>query len=281
MLCSLTQNTIVPYSKAWNLKFAESMQATLPPEVRNIVYGYLLDDDMWTKHGNDIQAVGSMVSPHIGHCRCMYHGQGRPRVPHFLLPEYTGGPTSLEIVEKLYGDDWFKDQTFYGETIGLQHLVHQDAFGAGYDPASRIRNLNITCNVDRHRQSPNRCAQKSLCDHNPYERRYIGQDNLKSEFDHLLGLARNKDFRCLEVTFIQRNVRIDVLEEALEAFADVYKMFRAAGTVMRIQWMYRCIPSLGAPHDHRRNVGKFYSEPRLRWKYRMLQFLEKVGIVLA
>lgn len=147
---SLTGNTIVPYSKAWNLKLADKMQTALPPEVRNIIYSYLLDDNMWSKYQHDIAAVTSVVSTDIVHCRCMYHDQGRPRVPHFLLLEYTGGPTTLGIVEQLYNDDWFKCRMLYGQTAGLESLVHNDAFVAGFDPFLNIRSLNI-CNIHRYR----------------------------------------------------------------------------------------------------------------------------------
>jgi hypothetical protein len=101
----LTENTIVPYSNVWNLNFTNSMQTALPPGVRNSIYSYLLDDNMWSKYQNDIEAVTSVISPDFGHCRCMYHNQERPRVPHFLLLEYKRGPTILEIVEQLYNDD--------------------------------------------------------------------------------------------------------------------------------------------------------------------------------
>ncbi|KAI8937901.1 hypothetical protein NX059_005585 [Plenodomus lindquistii] len=37
------RHTIVPYSKAWNLDFAQKMQKRLPPEIRSMVFDHLWD----------------------------------------------------------------------------------------------------------------------------------------------------------------------------------------------------------------------------------------------
>jgi hypothetical protein len=60
-------------------------------------------------------------------------------------------------------------------------------------------------------------------------------------------MERNEGFRYPEVTFTQRNVRIDVLEKALEAFTEVYQAFRKAGAGMCLQWKYRFVPPKGGP----------------------------------
>ncbi|KAH6644258.1 hypothetical protein C7974DRAFT_17637 [Boeremia exigua] len=271
----LIETTFIPYSKAWNRKFAEQIQSILPPEIRSMVYSYLLDDDTWEEYENDFMAVSSVLPPSIGHCSCLRVFHGLPRVPHFLLPEYVGVAAS-EIVEKVYSDDWFKEQILYGPTTKLESLVHKDAFGAGFDPAPHIRNLDLDCAVDEYRR-PRTIHSGDTCQHTPYERKYIEQDRLKSHFDQLLGVVHNPHFEELVITFTQRNVRIDVLEEALEAFVDVHKAFKSAGKTMHLSWTYTSATcAKDGVHNHHRHLDKFFTEPRYTWKHQMLQFLKKL-----
>lgn len=276
---SLIETTFIPYSKAWNLRLARRIQNTLPPEIRSIVWSYLLDGDTWHHYECQFMATTHVLPPEIGHCCCIKMFHGLPRVPHFCLPEYMGPGAAMEIVEKLYSDRWFSDKTFHGLTTGLESLIHKDPFGADYDIVSHIRRLSVICVVDRYRRRrvwhpPNGCK------HTPYQRRYTNRDQLKSEFDQLLCVIGNKAFQRLEVTFVQRNVRIDVLEEALESFVDVHKAFIMSGIDMRVKWSYsgvgECSEHLGHMHD--RNLGKFFTEPRPTWKHRMLQFLKQVTL---
>lgn len=188
-----------------------------------------------------------------------------------------GGEAAVEVVERLYRSEWFDDQTLYGQTADLNALINTDAFGAGFDPASLIQSLSIVCDVDQYRR-PRPAYPCKNCRHTPYERRYIDQDRLKSEFDQLLGLVDSENFFHLEVTFIQRNIRIDVLEEALEAFRNVHQAFRQSDAALYIQWSsssFTCGQKPG--HAHGKDLSKFFTEPRYTWKHRMLQFLEQVS----
>jgi hypothetical protein len=192
-----------------------------------------------------------------------------------------GSEAAEEIVAKVYGSSWFKEQTLYGIAPELQNLIHEDGFGAGFDPASFITSLHVTCIVDEHRFPPGARCGNEPCQHSPYERAYIDRDELQSFFDPLVDVVENKDLRCLDVTFMQRNVRIDVLEEALEAFKPVHTAFKKANVEMCIRWEYAS-PELGDSgcdefHEHSRNLGKFFSDPRSTWKRRMFEFLQRVS----
>lgn len=276
-LSSLIEETVIPYSMAWNRKFAGKIQASLPPEVRDIIYDYLLDDNMWNEHQYSLQAVMSAVPPDVGHCRCLTHAHGLPRVPHYLFEEYMGSEASREVVAKVYRSVWFKEQTVYGIAVELPNLLHQDIFGAGFDPISCITSLSILCSIDKHRRPRVRKCSNETCQHTPYERHYIQREELRSDFDQLTGVLANKDFRCLEVTFMQRNVRIDVLEEALEAFKPTYHAFKKAGIEMCIRWEYSVLDCKLERHDHSRYLSKFFSDSRSAWKRRMYEFLRQVS----
>lgn len=271
----------MPHSKAWNRELAEKMRVTFPLEIRSMIHDYLLDSDMWDDYERPLQAVMSALPPEIGHCRCLTHGHGLPRVPHYLSAEYMGSDTAHEIVGKLYGSDWFKEETLYVGLPRLHDLLHIDAFGVGFDPASCIKSLEIVCFVDSHRRIPTSHVQSETCQHTPKERRFIEREDLESDFNHLLGVVDNKGFKWLEVIFQQRNVRISVLEEALEAFSGVYQAFTKAGIEMCISWQYSS-PRCGCSSNvHGRNVEKFYSEVRAAWKHGMFEFLERVSKVVC
>lgn len=278
---SLTEETIIPYAKAWNLKFAEEMQATLPPEIRAMVNDYLVDEDMWIKYVHHFMAVTSVLDPEIGHCCCMHQFHGMPRLPHFLYPQYVGYETARELIEKVYNSNWFENMTLYGVATGLHSLLHTDPFGAGFDIGRFVRSVNIICFVDQYR-NPQSCTRRDISQdtcrslHTPYARRYLDREKIKSDFNNLFGLEKNKGFHSLEVSFVQRNVRIDVLEEALEAFSEVYHAFRASGCTLRVEWKYFSPMCGDLLHMHKHNLSKFFTDPRYTWKHRMLQFLKKV-----
>ncbi|KAJ4367930.1 hypothetical protein N0V86_009770 [Didymella sp. IMI 355093] len=273
------EKTVIPYSKAWNRMFAKRVQASFPLEIRSMVYDYLVDDDMWDEYKYALQAVMSAVPPGVGHCRCLTHGHGLPRVPHYLFAQYMGSEAAQEIVAKVYRSPWFKKQTLYGIAPDLQNLIHEDVFGAGFDPASCITSLHVTCVIDEHRNPPGARCGSEPCQHSPYERTYIERDELQSDFGPLVDVVENKDFQFLEVAFMQRNIRIDVLEEALEAFKPVYTAFKKANVEMCIRWAYACLDlsDCDESHEHSRDLAKFFSDARFTWKRRMFQFLQRMS----
>lgn len=235
-----------------------------------------MNSEMWDEHQYSFQAIMSAVPPDVGHCRCLFHGHGMPRVPHYLYTEYVGSATAQEVVGKLYNSKWFSEITLYAIPRHLSKLMHTDAFGAGFDPVSCIKSLSVVCMVDEYRTLPMWYPPSENHQFTPDERMYIEQEQLKSHFDHLLAVVDNKGFRYLNVTFMQRNIRIGVLEEALETLTSVHKAFRKAGITVRILWEYT--------HDHLvccRNLEDFFRDPRPSWKARMFQFLQKVSSSLC
>jgi len=43
-MSSVSESTIIPYAKAWNLSFAEKLQARLPRELRDLIYRWMCAD---------------------------------------------------------------------------------------------------------------------------------------------------------------------------------------------------------------------------------------------
>jgi hypothetical protein len=104
-LSAIFDDTIVPYAQAWNLRFAEQMQSCLPPELRQLVYSYLWDEDsrqeydMWLAH-DAFDGKPCTRRP----CKCLPNGTWE--LPHFTLPAYVGPAMALETVEV-----WYKHPT--------------------------------------------------------------------------------------------------------------------------------------------------------------------------
>jgi hypothetical protein len=97
----------------------------------------------------------------------------------------------------------------------IEEVLFNDSFYAGFNPVSTIKSLSVTYNIDDYR-TPRKCFRKNRkCNHSPADRAYLKQRTLKTSFDHLLAVPRKARF-SLEVTFVQRNVRLAVLEEALK-----------------------------------------------------------------
>lgn len=102
---------------------------------------------------------------------------------------------------------------------------------------------------------------------------------LKRRFRCLLDVVYKGNF-LLTVEFRQRNVRLDVLEEALEAFPCVYQDLSEADAHIDVCWSYWTYD----PNDFRpsfypiqRVVTDFYETPRHLWKHKMSEFLHGVS----
>ena len=156
--------------------------------------------------------------------------------PHWLQLSFMGPQAMYEIAEAIYTIGIYKAAGVTGEAKELASLIHEDGFGAGFDPSKRINSVSIVCHVDDYRlphECMRGCRPARECRHLSHERKYIDQNRLKSEFEHLLALVKRKEIDqgsgLIEVDLIQRNVRIDMLEEALETFADVRLALLGAG----------------------------------------------------
>ncbi|XPS68788.1 hypothetical protein M3J09_001072 [Ascochyta lentis] len=258
---------IVPYSKSWNLEFAKNMQRYLPRELRHVALTHLWTrEKLINRHG-----MGTWGITRKEHRRTGSHARSSVRqIPHFLKKDYVGKATAYEAAEIMYGHVWSRDKhiKMYGMLHDVRFLCG-DPFDVGHDASSTLRRLEITCEVDRYRVK-NKCGLRSSCTHTASERAYTYQDKLRSEFAPLLNVVNKMGFQ-LEVVFIQRNVRLGVLIEVLETFADVYHAYQQAGARLKIDWKYaQCEHTILDSHQFTRDLEPFFAMPRNVWRAGML-----------
>jgi hypothetical protein len=234
---SVHNTTITPYAQAWNRSFINQMQRRLPRELRDMVYEWLCDDetmdDTWDTLVLDHDTpVPCARSP----CACKLSFED---IPHYFQPAYLDGVTAREIVEIMYKKAPWEYDAHTPEKI--KDVLFHDLFHTGFNPVSTIKALSVTCKIDNYRTT-RKCFRKDKgCKHSPADRAYVMQRTLKTSFDHLLAVPKKADF-YLEVTFVQRNIRITVLEEALETLREVYTTYREAGATLVIEWQYAQSP---------------------------------------
>lgn len=93
------------------------------------------------------------------------------------------------------------------------------------------------CKIDRYRYRSDRCRKFKSHVYTHRDRYYIEVDRLKHQFNCLLDVVHKEEFE-LYITFLHCHVRLDVLEEALEAFAEVYHAYEYKAQTMDIYWEY-------------------------------------------
>ena len=232
--CSVHETTVIPYAKSWNLAFADQIQTRLPRELRNMVWEWVWDDvaneDKW-----DGMLLWNEKTTPCTHSPCRCEPTFDFYIPHYFQSAYVGVTTAREIVETMYRN--FPCIWIARTPEKIKDVLFHDPFHVGFNPLSTIRALYIDCKIDNYRTS-RKCFRKNrACEHHSAERAYIKRSALKASFDHLLAIPKKAGFG-LKVYFVQRNVRLAVLEEALEAFRDVYVAFQDAGASLEVDWHY-------------------------------------------
>jgi len=86
------------YAQAWNQKLAEQLQATLPRELRDMIYTYL-----WTYETTDCSLSRMFDIFRTGFRQSTINNLKRlKKGPFFTNPVFVGQVTALEVVEVFY-----------------------------------------------------------------------------------------------------------------------------------------------------------------------------------
>lgn len=231
---STYDTTIVPYARAWNRAFANQIQARLPRELRNMIYEWLWDDDTVDEYWDGI-FLDSDEATSADHHSCDWEPPFWMEIPHFFLPSYVGLASAFELIETMYTN---LPQSLVAQTPErIKDVLFNDLLHVGYIPIFKISALYVACKVCNYR-TPKKCSKKNKrCEHSPKERAYVRQSELKACFDHLLAIPKKDGFE-LRVVFKQRDIRLAVLEEALQTFIEVHHTFIQAGAHVEVKWEY-------------------------------------------
>lgn len=228
---------IEQYSKSWNLRFADIAQARLPRELRDMIHAHLwMAKDMVEKY------EGLMSAITVKHSSCVKHSalivyRALVRGFPFIDKNYVGSTTAYEAVDAMCRALLL----FAGKnplTVRLDDVPYicDDPFNISHNGASAIRQLKIVCKIDRYR-TRNKCRARASCTHTASERAYTYRENIRHELAPLLQVAKKRNFQ-LGLLFIQRNIRLGVLSEVLDAFSEVYWAFETARANVTMTWQY-------------------------------------------
>lgn len=309
---TIDDRIIIPYSKAWNQDFAVQMQTRLPREIRDMVYKHLwyFDADRTSPHLMARLHVMQHYTFTCPYCTpdtvAMFPAlidivQSLRRVrreelgemfdtcclPHYLSSDYVGVLTAHEVGVSFYSS-LCTENILQCQSNRIQSVLKQDPLHLGLFSMDLITSLTVHCKIDLYRTPPPDHKLSSKCDHSLDEAAQIRGDLLKRDFDTLLDIKKKKGFK-LHIIMYQRNIRLTVLEEAMDTLKAVFRNFQENEAFLKVTWTYRghwkdalgppchqiitcdITPELEAPQD------PFWGPA---WEEDLLEVLEEVCITL-
>jgi len=283
-LYSVYERSVLPYVKAWGLQLADKLQTRLPAEIRDMIYSYLWDRETIIAYP-DLSKVAGGSKCLDDFCTCSTPHDS-PTLPYFVQPTFMGPAIACEIVRALYDAFHSKGKVLTIRKPGhIKTAVTKDVFHVGLDPGQHLRSLVVRVKLDRLRKPrPTGCARTEVCRHDPTEKVYI-KDDLQELLATLLYIKHKARF-ALWVAFFQRNIRVAVLEEALQVLGPVRRTFQRRGAIVNVHWHYRGFWAEGVdmPPDGVavvKEMDDFFVIPRMAWKTNMIRFLLEVNLLAS
>jgi hypothetical protein len=248
------------------------MQAHLPIEVRDLIYHHLWDKTT-IAFFPDLSMVASGTSCVDEVCVCTSPHEP-PALPHFVKLDFVGKITAREIVRALYQAFHFtKTHLTVRLPIHLKHAVTKDVFQVGLVASSHLRSLVLRIKLDWLRKSRFRGEPTKIL---PAHKVYTEKDMLKEWLKPLLYIQCKANFE-LQVNLFQRNIRVAVIEEVLEALTDVRQALQNRHARVKIDWVYRGYWRYGRNNRPRvslvRDMDDFFFMQRRAWKNDVVHFL--------
>ncbi|XP_014550838.1 hypothetical protein COCVIDRAFT_31530 [Bipolaris victoriae FI3] len=259
---TIVNRTIIPYCKIWNQNLAAQMQDRLPREIRDMIYQHLwhYDPDRTSPHLLARQHVKQHYTFTCPYCppdtiamfprlidiaQCMFRAEDgdlsqlfdHSALPHYLSPDYVGDLTAHEIGVSFY-KSLNEEDLLQCQSSRIELVLQNDAFHLGLPTIELIRSLTVHCNIDRYRTPPQQHALSSKCRHTLSETALVRSGLLFDDFCSLLDIKNKKDFK-LHVIMHQCYIRLNVLEEAIEALRSVLESFLRDGSFLTVTWTYR------------------------------------------
>jgi hypothetical protein len=181
------------------------------------------------------------------------------QLPHYMQLAFVGPITAKEVAETVYNNSNCTLVAASPEKI--RDVISRDVLNVGYNPIAILQSFEVNCQLDDYRTPPTMHPKGRTCEHTPVEKMYVDQTVLRVAFKNLLAIPKKKGFR-LNVVFLQRNVRIAVLEEGLNCFQLVYDDFIKAGGKVYVRWRYN------GGHETRGvgvDISRMYRLPPIEW----------------
>lgn len=161
----------------------------------------------------------------------------RSRLPHYLSSEYVGTLTAHEVAVSFYLSLCAED-LLQCQSNRISSVLKDDVFHLGLPTMDLITSLTVHCKLDRYRTPKPKHKLSSKCNHSLSETAQICKDILKQDFSALLDVKRKRGFR-LHIIMYQRNVRLAVLEEAMDTLEELFRSFQQNEASLTLSWTYR------------------------------------------
>jgi hypothetical protein len=222
-----------------------------------MVYKWLWDEEARDKYGVQLNNAVYNLKP-CGHTPCDCGLSPYKNLPHFLHPAYMGQTTAREMTETMYKEN---DGYFYVKSPEkINDVLFHDIFHLGYNPLPTFHWLHVECTLDNYRTPCVRHKKSSKCQHTSAERLSIKQSDMIAGFSSLLAVPKKAGF-CLTIALLQNNVRLAVLEQGLESFRQVYRVFHEASAKLEVIWTYYG----STKGEVTVNKNDYYDIPREAW----------------
>lgn len=207
------------------------MQAKLPPELREMVYSYLLDAETRSR-----PAVRAVISGEEDHDSFHENHHEEFNIPRFMRPGYVGASVALEVVHALY-KAFDVGKIVITSPRQIFNALFTDRFDVGLQPFSILRAVTIHCMLDGYRTPPMHHPLTNRCKHTWKEHHYPRRAELTEHFQKLLLIENKEDFK-LRIVLIQRNVRIAILAEAIVTLRGIRRQLIEDGAEVSLAWAY-------------------------------------------
>jgi hypothetical protein len=209
------QSTIETYSRTTYIDIAHRMQSKLPRELRDMINAQLWDPNLKdhmrpTGNADDLARIFRTKCPGQP-CECLKGVILHPWVDLTCV----GHATALESAEMIY-------RLVVGMYADSPEMITQqlyaDPFHVGFEPLLVTDTFTIEINIDyclrKQRRSREAVENKS------HTEAYSMLDTMAEAVQHMLKIPRKRDF-VLDVTFEQRYIRPNVLNEVLNVFRPI------------------------------------------------------------
>jgi hypothetical protein len=260
----LVDAVLGPYSRAATLALVTRMRARLPRELRDMVYQQLWRDGTHIARLYKVHRLMQVPQCTQRPCRCLKAEQ----LPTIIDVAFVGADVALEVVEALYScgaSDYTPITSLFRATCleEITYLVCTDAFHVGLDPASVLRVLAVDVVVENYHLETQQAP-------------WIDHQAVALQLAPLLKIVHKSGFQ-LDIILSQRYIRLNVLEEFLNAIRPVLEPLQEGGAIVRFMFSYRYRDEFSSPVDY--SLFDAFANPAGNWKEEMTGWLDLVSLM--
>lgn len=201
------------------------MQASLPRELRDMIYNYIWSkDDPMPTGVSSTQEECLLETPCPGRpCQCLQNIKLSP----WLNPACVGQQTALECVDALYRNSPHFFNSYTPEMVAQK--LSGDPFHVGFKPVSVVREMDIHIDIDQCLSKETRSCENG----GSYSLRNATAAAAKS----LLEIP-HKHIVSLNISIEQRCIQFSKLVEVLDILRPMVEVFHKEGARVKLEYYH-------------------------------------------